>query len=106
MKVYDLYGFLSDDIVAARGALEAALGQQFEARDSDYQGGEYFQLGKAGAEHFVLKRNVDPYDGDPAEQEFPQHPVIFYVNATARAAELRQKIATAGCVLLRHEDLS
>jgi hypothetical protein len=92
MAIYDLYGFLSDDINGARGLLETSLGIKFEVRDSDYQGGEYFQWGKTIDEHFVLKRNVDPIDGEPAEMSFPDHPVLFYVNDTPRSDDLQTRI--------------
>src|SRR5690349_8437893 len=107
MAVYDLYGFLSDDIDGARSLLEAFLGIRFEVRDSDDQGGGYFQWGKTSGEHFVLKWNVDPIDGEPAEMPFPDHKILFYVNDTLRSADLQEKInqKMKSCSLLRHEDL-
>ena len=106
-EAYDLYGFISGDIGEARRCLEAALGIAFDEHDSDYQGGDYFAWGDESGEHFILKRNADPYDDEAAEQKFAEHAVIFYVNATGRAAELQHKItaACAGCALLRHEGL-
>lgn len=106
-EAYDLYGFMSDDIDQARRRLETALGIAFAEHDSDYKGGDYFRWGDDGGENFILQRNVDPYDDAPSEQKFPDHPVIFYVNATARAAQLQRTITEgcAACTLLRHEDL-
>ena len=63
MAIYDLYGFLSQDIEAAKKILETALNIQFEARDSDYQGGLYYKYGKAGNENFILKQNIDKLCG-------------------------------------------
>jgi hypothetical protein len=107
MALYDRYGFLSDDIDGARNLLEASLGIQFDIRDSDYQGGNYFQCGKTSDEHFVLKRNVDPIDGGPAEMSFPGHKILFYVNDTSRSADLQNRInkEAKSFVLLRHEVL-
>lgn len=108
MAIYDLYGFMSNDIEGAKNILESSLGIQFNNRESDYQGGEYFQWGKTNDEHFVLKRNVDPIDGEPAEMSFPVHQILFYVNDTARSAALQERIEQGAkdFVLLRHEDLA
>jgi hypothetical protein len=107
MAVYDLYGFISDDIEQAKNILESSLGIKFDIRESDYQGGEYFKWGRNNGEQFVLKRNVDPIDGEPAEISFSTHPILFYVNDTARSMELQDRISqkAKGFALLRHEDL-
>jgi hypothetical protein len=107
MAVYDLYGFLSEDIDRARSMLESSLGIRFAVRESNYQGGEYLQWGKTNDEHFVLKRNVDYIDGDPAEMSFPVHKILFYVNDTPRSADLKERLnrGAKDFVLLRHEDM-
>jgi hypothetical protein len=105
MAVYDLYVSPSSDIDAIRGRLEVALGIELEARESGYHG-ECFQWGSTSGEHLVLKVNKDPLDGEPAESSFPDHMILFYLNDTSRAAELREVIERVeGFVLLRHEDL-
>ncbi|MDB5824325.1 MAG: hypothetical protein JWR21_3029 [Herminiimonas sp.] len=106
MAIYDLYGFMSDDMEVAKSLLEASLDIEFEVRDSDYQGGKYYKCGRTGVENFVLKRNVDPFDGEPAEMPFPDHKISFYVNDTLRSADLQNRISqkAKGFVLLRHED--
>lgn len=108
MAIYDLYGFMSDDIEGARTILEFALGIQFNIRESDYQGGKYLQWGETNDEHFVLKRNVDPIDGEPAEMAFPVHQILLYVNDTGRSADLQERInqGAKDFTLLRHEDLA
>jgi hypothetical protein len=108
MTVYDLYGFMSNDIEGARNILESSLGIQFGVRESAYQGGEYFQCGKTNDEHFVLKRNVDPIDGEPAEMSFPVHQILFYVNDTTRSADLQNRMneGARDFALLRHEELA
>jgi hypothetical protein len=107
MAIYDLYGFLSIDIDEAKNLLEAAINIKFEARESSYQGGNYFRSGKTSHEHFVLKRNIDPYDDEPAEMSFPEYPTLFYVNDTLRSDDLQEKMArrAESFVLLRHEDI-
>ena len=107
MAVYDLYGFLSDDISGARNILETAFDFEFAARDSDYQGGEYFQWGETGAEHFVLKWNIDHVDGKPVEISFSEHKVLFYINDTSCSKDLRARMTqlAANFDFLRHEDL-
>lgn len=103
MAIYDLYGFLSDDMDGIKKLLEDSLGIQFETRDGDYQGGGYFQWGKMSGEHFVLKWNIDPFDGEPAEMDFPAYQIIFYVNDAALSGGLQARVK--GIILLRHEDL-
>lgn len=107
MTAYDLYGALCEDIKKARMILEHCLAIKFEARDSDYHGGEYFQWGKTSDEHFVLKKNIDSIDNEPAEMSFPLHQILFYVNDTARAEKLQNCInkSTTFFTLLRHEEL-
>jgi hypothetical protein len=107
MAIYDLYGFLSDDIDGAKNLLETSLGIHFEVRESDYQGGKYLRWGNTSDEHFVLKRNADPFDGEPSEMSFPAHRILFYVNDTSRSANLQRQInqRVKNLVLLRHEDL-
>lgn len=107
MAVYDLYGSASDDILGAKELLEESLGVKFDSRDSEYKGGEYFQWGRTSGEHFVLKRNLDPIDGGPAEMSFSAHKILLYLNDISRAEELQEKILQGAkdFVVLRHEDL-
>jgi hypothetical protein len=107
VAIYDLYGFASNDLHAAKSLLEEVLSVEFDIRDSEYQGGEYFQWGRTSGEHFVLKRNVDPVDGSAAETSFSTYGILLYLNDTPRAKELQEKIQqeARGFVILRHEDL-
>jgi hypothetical protein len=107
MPIYNLYGFLSTDINEAKNFLESALNIKFEVHDSSFQGGEYFRSGKYTDENFVLKRNIDPCDNEPAEISWPEYPILFYVNDTTRSVGLRERIdQNAGkVILLRHENL-
>jgi hypothetical protein len=109
MAIFDLYG--SDTIKElpdARKHLEAALGIHFEEHESTHHGGVYFKYGKSPAENFLLKLNLDPFDGEPLEQQYPDALVILYVSDTSRSDEIRAKIerSEASFTLLRHEDLA
>jgi hypothetical protein len=105
--MYDLYGILSADMTEAKGILEAALDIHFEARESAYQGGEYFVFGKRTDENFLLKRNLDPIDGEPVEMKFPEYPILLYINDTLRSSDLQNQIGQQAnkFVLLKHQDL-
>lgn len=107
MAIYDLYGSVSGDINEAKELVESALGVKFDLRESEYQGGEYFQWGATVGEHFVLKQNVDPVDGGVAELSFPTYSILLYLNDTPRSRELQEKIRqeSGNFLLLRHEDL-
>jgi len=105
MATYMLYGSKAS-LIDAREVLEELLALQFVARESDYQGGEYFHAGNLTGEDFELKNNVDPFDGDPVEMKFPEFPTLLYINATSRADALKKIMenANSGFTLLRHED--
>ena len=105
MTTYILYGCEASP-AEAKGILEELLTLQFEGRESAYQCGEYFRVGDKAGEHFELKKNADPFDGDPVEMKFPEFPTLLYINATSRSEELREIVehARGGFALLRHED--
>ncbi len=90
MKTFDLYGFNTDDLEAARLGIERALGIRLVALESLYLGGDYYRLGYGDEEQFVLRRNIDLLDGEPAELKFPQAQILFYVNATSRPEEIEK----------------
>jgi hypothetical protein len=105
MATYILYGSEVSP-AEAKEILEEILTLQFEARESDYQNGEYFRAGNKAGEHFELKKNTDPFDGDPVEIKFPEFPTLLYINATSRSEELTKVLghARGGFTLLRHEN--
>ncbi|WP_338638617.1 hypothetical protein [Burkholderia pyrrocinia] len=107
MATYDLYGFSSADLDKAKNILEAVFDIRFEVHGSSYHGDCYFKFGEVTGEHFVLKRNVDPFDDEPAEVAYPEHAVLFYVNDTSRSADLQEIVTQKvdGFILLRHEEL-
>ncbi|MDY7574616.1 hypothetical protein [Actimicrobium sp. CCI2.3] len=107
MAIYELYGFLSNDIDEAKNSLESAFNIKFEAHDSSYHEGDYFRSGKSINEHFILKRNVDPYDNEPVEISYSEYPILLYINDTLRSVDLKRKIdqKVSGFILLRHEKM-
>lgn len=102
MTAYDLYGFKGLAILEAKSEIEEKLGFYFEERESSYQGGIYYKFVSDGSETFVLKGNVDPFDGEPVEQMFSGYPVLLYVDMTLRSEEIKS-LLSAGFDLLRHE---
>lgn len=64
--------------------------------------GIYYKFVSDGSEIFVLKGNVDPFDGEPVEQMFSGYPVLLYVGMTLRSEEIKS-LLSAGFDLLRHE---
>ncbi|HEV7610154.1 MAG TPA: hypothetical protein VGO61_22675 [Steroidobacteraceae bacterium] len=107
MAVFDLYGSTIGDLVTLRAALEPCLRIAFEEREGGYEGGLYFVAGDEDAEHFVLKINRDPFDGEASEPAFPESRVLFYVNDTTHSEEIAMEVLGLNglFVLLRHEDL-
>lgn len=91
---YILFGVRDASIGQARAEIESALGFCFEERESSYQAGLYYIFGAKGSEQFVLKQNLDPFDGEPAEQDFPEYPLILYINSTNRPSELIVSFST------------
>jgi len=105
MRTDDLYGFKHDNLEAARIAVEQALGIRLVAHESLYLGGDYYRLGSMREEHFILRRNIDLLDNEPAELEFPEAGILLYVEGTKRSEELEQILTTriAGLRLLRRK---
>lgn len=68
--VYDLYGAKKSCLLSARSDVESLLGETFEERDSTYQGGVYYRWGRSDSENFVLKLNIDFFDGGPVEPNY------------------------------------
>lgn len=105
MATNDLYGCLVPTLEESKSLLEKILDITFEARDSLYHG-EYYHYGNNAEEHFLLKNNVDPFDGEPAEINFADYPILLYVNRTTRSSELRNLFdrALGKFPLLRQKD--
>lgn len=102
MAAYDLYGFKGMAILEAKSKIEEKLKFSLEERESSYQGGIYYKFGDEESESFVLKGNIDPFDGEAVEQMFSDYPVLLYVDMTLRSEEIKSLLSTEFC-LLRHE---
>lgn len=102
MAAYDLYGVKNLSVSAARLKVDESLKLSLERRESSYHGGEYYFFGNRESEHLTLKNNIDPIDGEAVEQEFPEYPVLLYVDSTGRAEEIAVRLAE-DFFLLRHE---
>lgn len=90
MPTCDLYGLKVENLESARIMIEQALGFHLAEHESLYLGGSYYRWGNLGQEHFILQRNIDPFDNEPAELEFPEITILLYVNETERPIELEQ----------------
>lgn len=102
MAAYDLYGVKGLTVFEVRLKVEESLKVSFEERESTYQGGVYYRFGDGESERFVVKGNVDPFDGEAVEQKFAEYPVLIYVDMTTRSEEIRRLLSADFC-LLRHE---
>ena len=102
--VYDLYAVGGASLEEARRVVEAALNLCLLAHESGFHGGEYFRSGQASGEHFILKRNWDPFDEEWAEPSHQSASYLLYVNKTTRSAELRERLEEdEGVVHLRRK---
>lgn len=101
---YDLYGTRDLTLLSAKNYVEETFGISLEERDSLYYGGIYYVWSGENSESFILKVNLDPFDDEPVEQNFPDYPVLLYIDATARSSSLEEIIKMSDCLkLLRHE---
>lgn len=106
MASCDLYGLPHLSLVAARELINQLFGIVVEERHSEYQGGNYYKYGDNESENFLLKRNLDPFDGEAVEMDFPDYPIILYINETMRSEEIKNLVAMESAILLlRYKDL-
>ena len=105
---YDLYGCRLEDLESARAKVERALGVEFKAHESDYQGGDYYRFGSSEGESFLLKRNFDAVEGEWFEDKFKEHPILLYVDRTRRPKDIEKRLERSGSLfaLLRRETAS
>lgn len=102
----DLYGSSLPDIEAAKSVLEPLLDCIFEARDSEHYAGLYYLATIGDREGIRIRHNLDPYDDEPAELDFPQYAVVVDVYDTDRPAYFQEKLESNKGVftLLRHAE--
>jgi hypothetical protein len=110
MKIYDLYGFKSDDIEFLREMIEELLNIKMEARDNMSRG-EYYKFENLDHEHYLLQINLDVTDEEfgevwPQEDDFKDFKVILYVDSLKsvdRSEELKLLLLKIpGLEFLRH----
>jgi hypothetical protein len=90
--VSDLYGFKTGPLPARRVALETVFSTSMVPHESSYLG-EYDQLRLASGARLRLQPNRDPDDPAAlAEEDFPEHAVLLYVEAKEDADELRDRL--------------
>jgi hypothetical protein len=99
----DLYGARSGDMNELRRAIEAVLNIEFEARWSDFLGGEYFSWRPSdatGREHlrviFNHHRNLSDYEPamEVAEPAFTDYLLLLRVEGSERGDELKRRLAS------------
>ena len=91
MRIYDMYGIIDGSLEAAKTAIEQALNVHLVLHESSYIG-EYYESGGVSEENLVLRKNNDPFDNEPAELNFAEFPILFYVNDTNQSELYQQKL--------------
>lgn len=105
MAIYELYGYLGNELQAAKDFLERAIGLSLVARDSAYHG-PYFTHGDTSGEHFLLKKNIDQFDNEPAEIGYSSYGILLYANEVESIRSLENLIVREdGFTLLRREEI-
>jgi len=107
VAIYDLYAVEAASIGEARTLIEGLLSTSLEEHESSFHRGPYYSRGQMGEENLELKLNLDPYEDEPNEDEFPDRAILLYVNKTGRSSELNEALSKSnGAVfLIRHEDI-
>ena len=75
-----------------REAVARATGETLELRDSQYMGGAYYRGGEIGGLVLVVQHNSHE-DGELIEDGFPDHSVLFRLDRSDRADEVRSALA-------------
>lgn len=102
MSNYDLYGIENIKITEAKSRIEKKLDIKFTEKEGLFQGGTYYQSKLNNQESLVLKNNIDPFDGEAAEQTFSEYPILLYINDTENSEKIKSLLGTEFS-LLRHE---
>lgn len=101
----DLYGFKTGDLASRRAEIDTLFVATMEPQLNTYTG-EYHGLRLATGVNLNLQRNRRPTDASAlAEEEFPGHPVLLYVESTGQADKLRELLLRSleGIEFLRRE---
>lgn len=103
MIAYDLYGTKNLSLLLAREHIEKIL-ECLLMKEIVLIKEDYYMFGSNDSENFILKANLDPLDDEPVELNFPDYPILLYINATTRSSAIEGVIKKGACFkLLRHE---
>lgn len=103
--VYDLYGFVSDDLDSLALVLGEILQIEWKMHYSSFLG-DYYRFGKLVEENFQLQHNYVVEENDWTESQFMNFPSLFYVNRTERSQLIEDLLKgkfLADVSLLRHD---
>ena len=106
--VYDLYGFVSDDIDNLALVLGEILQIELKPHHSAFLG-DYYRYGRIVEESFILQKNYVFQENDWTEPQFMNFPCLFYVNRTERSKLIEDLLKgkfLADMSLLRHKNKS
>lgn len=93
-------------MVTVKEAVECVLSINLIEAESSYHGGIYYRLNDIGEEHFVLQNNLE-LDDELAEDDFPDYPILLYINEAQISEDLEILLAdkVKGVSLLKKEEL-
>lgn len=94
MSTNQLYGLHVRDLEMARIMVEERLGVELVPHESLYFGGEYYRTGATEGEHYILRKNLDMLDNEPAEPEFPDVGILLYVERTVKPDMIKERLTS------------
>ncbi|WP_141758744.1 hypothetical protein [Duganella sp. HH105] len=96
MRKEYLFSSNKSSLIEAKVHLEAVLGILFSAHSSDYHGGDYFKISTMDF-NVVLQENFVEDDGGTTEADFPDVPLLLYINGNpAEVDRLSALVMAAG----------
>lgn len=90
-KIFDLYGFKSDDLAKACHEVEKALNIHMELHESLHHGEYYLWRNIPLPEEITIERNLDE-EQELKEDNYPEIKIIVYVSHFNNVDEIRQKL--------------
>lgn len=104
-NTFDLYGSLISDISEVKLLVEQALGVALLLRDSLFHGAYFSSYLDNRFGEYLLKDNIDLFDGEPVETDYPDYKVLLYVSNSADWSVVKERLTALdiGIVHLRHE---
>jgi hypothetical protein len=93
-----LCGFTEGALPELAVKLERAVGLRLELHDSEMRGGDYYRY-EGDGEQIILQSNRD--NGDIAEEDFPEIPILLYIDSQMRTQEQFSRLLGPKVQLLR-----